>query len=522
MHQGVFDAAEMQALRHPLAAFTVDAVDAALGADGRRALGTGDHDGVERALRAATMPTLRTLIRLFLLGRPVSAADAAAALHPLSLTTGCARGLLTCSAGQVRAQLEIRPYGEHDPTGAADSVRWWVVSDFGADVRPGPLGTDHVLGIGSASLTLAQLTPRATVRRALDVGTGCGVQALHLARHADHVVASDLSERALRFAATTAALSGQDWDLRAGSLLDPVPPGETFDLVVANPPFVVSDGTGGGDPYTYRDSGRPGDDACATLIRQLPRVLAPGGSAHLLANWLIAAPSAQSWAVRDWAERVDSWLADTGCDAWVWQREIVEPADYVRLWLRDAGLTPDRAEWAARYDAWLDWFAAQRVAAVGMGFVSMWRTGTSNPVRVLEDVPQAIDLPAGEQIADWILRARWLAAHDDDALLDSRLRARRGLTLERAQQLDEDGCWREVTNHLRQDDGLRWQVEIDDAVVGLFSACSGHRPLGVLVSLLAAAAACPVEEVTRAALPVVRDLVGRGFLLPPELMGATE
>jgi hypothetical protein len=334
-----------------------------------------------------------------------------------------------------------------------------------------------------------------------------------------------VSERALRFAATTAALSGQDWELRTGSLLDPVPAGETFDLVVANPPFVVSDGTGGGpDRYTYRDSGRPGDDACAALIRELPRVLAPQGSAHLLANWLIPAPSAlgaQSWAVRDWADRVEAWLADTGCDAWVWQREVVEPADYVTLWLRDAGLTPARPEWVARYDAWLDWFAARRVAAIGMGFVSMWRTGASRPVRVLEDVPQAIDLPAGEQIADWILRTRWLAAVDDNALLDCRLRARRGLTHEQTQRLDV-GDWREVTSYLRQDDGLRWQVEIDDAVLGLVAACSGDRPLGLLVSLLAAAAARPVEEVAQAALPVVRELVGRGFLLPPEPSGGTE
>jgi methylase of polypeptide subunit release factors len=113
-----------------------------------------------------------------------------------------------------------------------------VVSDFGSDVRPGPLAPEHVLGIGTASLTLAQATPRSPVGRALDVGTGSGVQALHLGLHAEHVVATDISPRALRLAATTAALSGQKWDLRPGSLLAPVE-GERFELVVANPPFVV-------------------------------------------------------------------------------------------------------------------------------------------------------------------------------------------------------------------------------------------------------------------------------------------
>jgi hypothetical protein len=188
VRQGLFDAVDSDALRRALARFTVDSVDAALGVAGRRALARADHAGVERALRATTMSPLHTLIRLFLLGRAVPAEEASTALHPLPIDTACARGLLTCSAGQVRAQVEIRPYAEHDPVSERNEVSWWVVSDFGADVRPGPLGTDHVLGIGSASVTLAQLTPRARVGRALDPGTGCGVQALHLAGHADHVV----------------------------------------------------------------------------------------------------------------------------------------------------------------------------------------------------------------------------------------------------------------------------------------------------------------------------------------------
>ena len=44
-------------------------------------------------------------------------------------------------------------------------------------------------------------------------------------------------------------------DLRHGDLLEPVR-GETFDLVVSNPPFVIgapADGT----RHTYRDSGLP-------------------------------------------------------------------------------------------------------------------------------------------------------------------------------------------------------------------------------------------------------------------------
>ena len=185
-----------------------------------------------------------------------------------------AAGLVAASGGSVRA-ARGRPALRRE---AGAPAPWWVVSDFGSGRPPGPLRRDHVLGIGAASLTLAQATarpgrpgarPRYRLRRA---GAAPG-----RARRAASS-ATDVSDRALRLAATTAALSGQDWDLRRGSLLEPVA-GERFDLVVANPPFVVSAGASGG--YDYRDSGLAGDAVeRASWCAALPGVLAPGGTAR--------------------------------------------------------------------------------------------------------------------------------------------------------------------------------------------------------------------------------------------------
>ena len=456
MSDALLDPAATAALRDALSVFTAESVRTALGGDGSAALARGDPAGVERALREHADPKMATLVRLFLLGRPVRGADAAAALHPLPLDTAGRHGLLAVSAGSVRALYDVRPHAEDDDR----AQQWWVVSDFGSDVRPGPLGTDHVLGVGPASVTLAQLIPRRTVERALDIGTGSGVQALHLSTHCGEVVATDVTHRALRCAATTAALSGQAWQLRQGS------------------------------------------------VGEIPRVLAPNGSAHLLANWLIVDG-------RPWEERVGGWLADGRCDAWVWQREVVEPAEYVALWLHDAGLTPATPEWAACYDAWLDWFAATGAAAVGMGFVSMWQTDSQPPIVVCEDVPQAIQQPAGEQIGDWIGRQRWLARTDDATLLASPLAVGAAVTLDRTDILHEMG-WHTTARQLRQDAGLRWRVEVDDAIAAVVAGCTGALPLGTVLSVLAAAVQRPTEEVASAALPIVRDLLGRGFLLPPQ------
>ncbi len=106
----------------------------------------------------------------------------------------------------------------------------WVASDLtpGLDGAPVRVAADHVLGISPAAVSLAQLTLREPVGRALDLGTGCGVQALHLAAHAEHVVATDVNERALSLTRFNAALNGfPTIDVRAGSLLEPVA-GETL------------------------------------------------------------------------------------------------------------------------------------------------------------------------------------------------------------------------------------------------------------------------------------------------------
>jgi methylase of polypeptide subunit release factors len=500
---GLLDARGTEQLRAALRGFTVDAVHERLGLPGQAALDRGDLRGAARSLHGGDDP-LATLIRLFLLGEPVPEPAARAALDPLPLPV--AGALLTRSGSEVRALVDVRPYAEQGaagPGGRSGGADWWVVSDFGSDVRGGPLAADHVLGVGAASLTLAQATPRDPVGRALDVGTGCGVQALHLARHAGAVVATDVSARALRMAATTAALSGQAWDLRAGSLLEPVA-GERFDLVVANPPFVVSAGAVG---HEYRDGGRAGDGISEALVRGLPDVLADGGTAQLLANWVITAEQA-------WDERVAGWLAGSGCDAWVWQREVAEPGEYVTLWLRDAGETPGTPRWAARYDEWLDWFAAAGVVAVGMGLVTLWRGGSADPVVVCEDVPQAVEQPVGAQFPAWIARQRWLRATPDADLLASRLRAAPGLVLDRSALLGGEG-WQDAVATLRQAGGLRWSVEVDEAIALLVAGCAdGTAPLAGPVTVLGALLERPPDEIAAAVLPVVRDLVGRGFLLP--------
>src|SRR5664279_1436632 len=158
-------------------------------------------------------------------------------------------------------------------------------------------------------------------------------------------------------AAATARLNGQTWDPRRGSLYDPVPH-ERFDLIVSNPPFIVGEGE---QRFAYRDSGIAGDGLCQALVGGVREHLNPGGTAQLLANWIVREDS-------DWRARVGDWVAGTGCEAWVVQREIADPAEYVGLWLKGSGEADRGADSSAVAELtsrWLDYFDRERISGIG-------------------------------------------------------------------------------------------------------------------------------------------------------------
>jgi len=474
------------------AGFTADGLLALLGASAYAALGRGEPVPARRVLEGRTGADA-ALARLFVLGEALPRDDAA---RDLPLDDLAALGLVGGS-GEIRALVDVRPYGEPD-------TDWYVVSDHGPDSAgrdDGEVAVDHVLGVGGASLTLARIAPRTDVVRALDIGTGCGVQALHLGRHAREVVATDRNRRALRLAAVTAALSGQEWDLREGSLLEPVG-GEQFDLVVSNPPFVISPG----HRYTYRDAGLPADDLGRLLVQQVPAHLADGGTAVVLANWLHVRG-------QDWRDRVAAWTASTGCDSWVAQREVQDPAEYVGLWLRDAGGADDRDELDRRYGEWLDAFDAMQAEGVGFGWIVLYKGGTYGEQGPrIEDVSSAPRLPDGSEVAALVAaRAGW-AATDAFALLDARPHRAPGLRLSEIDVADDAGRLGAVPPRLGLVDGWRPDVLLDSVGAHLVRTFDGLTTVSDAVDRAAAVHGLDPDDVLPGALIAVRGLVEEGLL----------
>ncbi len=131
-----------------------------------------------------------------------------------------------------------------------------------------------------------------------------------------------------------------------------------------------------------------GDDFCRMLVGEAPKYLNDGGYCQLLANWLHidGVP---------WEERVGGWV--DGCDAWVVQRDVQDPAEYAELWLRDSCET-GTPEYRTRYEAWLDYFERRNVVGVGFGWITLRRS--ERPVVRVEELRHAVEEPVGAYVED--------------------------------------------------------------------------------------------------------------------------
>ena len=371
------------------------------------------------------------LTALFMLGEPVGAAALETALPRTGVAGALAIGLVVptqSASGEQRyaPAVDLRPHEAEDAHG---SVRWWVASDLGELVTGQALAPDHVLGIGRAGLTLAALTPRKPVETALDLGVGCGIQTLYLLRHVRQVVATDISARALEFTAFNVALAGVDSarvQLRQGNLLEPVA-GQRFDLIVSNPPFVITPPSvrqAGLPLMEYRDAGGP---ILPALVRGLEDHLNPDGVAVMLGNW-------EHREGTSWRTSVNQWIGKS-LDAWIIQREVQDPVEYAAMWLRDGGLTPERSGVAFEnaLAAWQEDFDSRQVSGVGMGYLVFHAPGgVVEPWRVLEEVPTSGQGALGEHLAQVIAAHEALRGLDDAQVAALKLRTASGLSKEEA------------------------------------------------------------------------------------------
>lgn len=421
---------------------------------------------------------------------------------------------------RFRATVHLEPHGV---SFQGEEYQWWVASDLPEAITGQALPADHVLGIGGATRSLLHYTCREPVGRSLDLGTGCGIQALYLALHSQEVVATDISTRAVQYGRFNAALAGAELaakiSFRPGSFWDPIA-GETFDLIVSNPPFVITppqvrEQTG---LWEYRDGGRAGDGVMAFLLRTIPNYLNSGGYAQLLGNWEVNEETA-------WFAHPQKWLADLPADygAQIVLRELQLPTAYANLWLRDGGidLRTQRREHQVALQNWVGYFEAQEVAAIAFGYLFLHR---------LPQVSASIADPIGQSAEQiWFLDARQTALSATGAdmwklLLNHRYCLNAPAPWQGHWQVAGDvseqryyqpGQPDPTAIHLVQGNTWGLETEVSALLAGLVGACDGELSLRQIVEALAQLVGSTTEQVQAEVAAGLDYLIQGGFLLAP-------
>ena len=272
---------------------------------------------------------------------------------------------------------------------------------------------DYVATYTPTARTCDLLTPRPRVRRALDVGTGSGIHALLAARHAKHVVAVDVNDRALAYTALNAGLNGLDnIECRNGSFFAPVE-GETFQLITCNAPFVVSPE----QRWAYRDSGFRGDDVTAHVVHEAASHLAKGGYATLLGSWLIVDEDRPE-------ERPTEWVKKTGCDAWILTSIESDSLEHAASW--NSSFFADAGTYTEALERWTRYIGELGARGVGEGAILLHKREGRTSLRIDE-----IDEDVLEDADAQIRRAFANRGQASNGLLDARLARAMPLRVER-------------------------------------------------------------------------------------------
>jgi hypothetical protein len=388
------------------------------------------------------------LARALLFDEPLDVAECEDVLGVRELEVLSAAGLLQRDGEHLYPGVRLVP---HEDVSGLDRGDLLVASDpVAAEQR-----ADTVPGVHRPTLTLSEFTPRSPVGSALDLGTGCGFQALQLAGHAKRIVATDVNPRAVGFAGLNIALNdpvvgGTAFDLRVGDLLEPVR-GETFDLVVSNPPYVLSPETG----RVFKDSGYPGDSFNRLVATRIGDSVTPGGTAVVLLAWsqLPGQPPAPL-----------DWLAASPDDAVLVVTAVSDPLSDAGLWNQDLAAAPDR--YGERIDAWLDWYARHGIVGISYGALALRRR--RSPDGAQSDPPWRAALsgedrsgPVGDQLSRMLTGHEQLRHLTDEQLLRARLRLLPGVAVSARTEPGPDGWSRTVEVVRRPGLGLRAPLGAD-------------------------------------------------------------
>ncbi|WP_034274381.1 methyltransferase [Haloechinothrix halophila] len=379
--------------------------------------------------------SLRSLAQLLLLGQPTDI-DGSFPEELVSLLVDAS--LATQSTDRLSPLVRLTPF---DDLFLASDLHNEDSQHVTSDVVESPHGPTHVL---------ARAIPRTAVSRSLDIGTGAGAHALQLAAHSDTALGVDVSPRAVTFAEFNAALNGvTNVEFTVADVTSGLDEEKPFDLIVSNPPYLVSPETS----VLYRD-GPPGSDHVGTrVLAEAPRLLATGGLLVCLTSWAVSDPTDPAREPRAIAHRAR-------CDglALIYARRT--PLDNAVRWNAHYA---DEAALERTVRTWLDFYRRHDVRELAYGIVVLTPAYAPQAVFRSERVSLAGQQLDRGQLRD-LMRALDADRHGQPAAEDLRLHSDHEIASISA--VREHGV---VTREqvLRSTRGIQFEVEVGPRLLDL-------------------------------------------------------
>jgi methylase of polypeptide subunit release factors len=369
--------------------------------------------------------------------------------------------------------------------------------------RFAPPSRDSVMYLGGDSYALAYLAPEPPKGgRVLDLCTGSGVHAiLAAARGAGRALGVDVSPRAIAFARFNAALNGvaARCEFRRGDLFGPVPEGERWDLILANPPFVPSLASGR-RRVLFRDAGPRGEDVLRRIVEALPARLAHNGIAAIVSVFA-------SERGRGFRRKIEDWLGPSAAlDAVLFRLGAEEPEEYAASQAGGAA--------GAAYGRSLATLRRARIERLDGGVLALRRHPGATPpgFRTLDaGLPPEPDPRAILRALDGLAAARSVVFPEE--LLERPARRADDLVISDDLEAREGGL-APARHRARLRSGVGGQVGISRELRALLAAVDGARPLRAAIEAIAPELDIAPEALAARLFSDLVELVERGMLVP--------
>ena len=277
--------------------------------------------------------------------------------------------------------------------------------------------------------------------------------------------------------------------------------GRTFDLIVSNPPFVISPD----QIHLFLNPGAEGDEFCRRLAMEAPRYLSAGGFCVFNANWAILGG-------QDWRARPTEWLQGSGCDAWVLHQNTRTPSEYAEFFI-ETGYA-DSPDYARHFDRWFQYYCERGITGIAAGNIIMRRRKAEKNWLRLDETPRGIATSSGAEVLRLFqLRDFLEKVERDEDFLQVRFKLAPDVRLERAYEASH-GEWRRIAGRISRTIGFQYSAELDDPSAAIVAHCDGQHTVSQLLEEIAAVRQGEVKALAPMALAIFRRMVELGFLTP--------